>query len=226
MDDQPRSWKYKLTLAIILSLIAAVLIWIGIAGPVSGAPGWLAIPVRVLWHLSLLSYALLFAAPAFFLIGVYGAIRISRRNAKVNWAIVILAMAVAWPSTYFTYRSALGWRSARLLTATERAAPLIEAIESYNAARGEYPASLAALVPDYTGVIPDSGLLLYRDFKYLRQPDMGLSPKCEGYQLSLRCPLAPFSWDLLFYWPNNNGYPYEHHAAVVERIGNWGYVHD
>ena len=134
-------------------------------------------------------------------------------------------MAVAWPSTYFTYQAALKWRTARLLAATERASTLVEAIESYNAVQGEYPVKLDALVPDYISSVPGTGLLVYRDLEYLRQPDLGLHPDCEGYQLSIRCPLAPFSWDFLFYWPNHNHYPYEHHAAVVERIGDWAYVH-
>lgn len=225
MDEQPKSWKYKLTVAVILSLIPAPLVWISICGPVSGAPGWLAIPVQIARHLSLAAFALLFAAPAFFLLGLYGVIRIRRSNAKVNWLVVAVAMAIAWPSAYFTYQSALKWRHTKLSAATERASTLVGALETFRITQDEYPRDLAALTPDYLSSVPETGLLLFRGFEYLPQPDRGLHPDCEGYQLAVKCPLTPFSWDFLFYWPNNGHYPYELHAAEVERIGDWGYVH-
>jgi hypothetical protein len=223
MEYRPKSWVYKLILTVILSLLAAGLLWAGMCGPVARLSRAYFVPVGIVRYLSLLSFAVLFSAPAIFLLASYCAIRTRGRNARVNWLMIALGMAIAWPSTYYAYRSGLESRRVRLEQAADRGRAVIDALHDFKADRGEYPDTLGALVPDYLPSAPETGMLLFRRFEYLRQPDRGLHRGCKGYQLGIVCPMTVFSWDFLFYWPNDD-YPFELHASEVKTIGDWGYV--
>lgn len=67
----------------------------------------------------------------------------------------------------------------------------------------------------------------------LGEPDGSATPKNyilkleenSPWELRIRCPLGGINWDVFFYWPSED-YPDEIYGGVVERIGDWAYVHE
>lgn len=114
-------------------------------------------------------------------------------------------------------------RRASLLAATERARPLIAAIDRFEQRRGAPPLALAALVPDYLPAVPDTGLPAYPQFEYARSaaPEGPTTPR---WQLRLSCPLL-MDADELVYWPGET-YPAQRFGGAVSRLGGWALVRD
>ncbi|MCB9884844.1 MAG: hypothetical protein H6838_05090 [Planctomycetes bacterium] len=107
-------------------------------------------------------------------------------------------------------------RMATVTAATERARPLIVAIDLFERDRGAPPATLQDLVPDYLPEVPTTGLVAYPAFAYAQAAPSGAAgSKGAGWRLSLPCPLL-FDFDALVYRP----------ARAGEHSGRWVYVND
>ncbi len=87
---------------------------------------------------------------------VYSCMAILRKAPRGYLPFALLALFVSVVSLPISWHISFG-RNWGLERITERAQPLIEAIESYEATEGAYPPDLQALVPGYIEEIPYTG---------------------------------------------------------------------
>lgn len=109
--------------------------------------------------------------------------------------------------------------------AAQRGELVIAALGKYHKDHGEYPESLGELVPQYLKEIPQTGIGIAPEFLYTLPGDDNDLSGVEGL----------FSYDLwvdraglfnhLHYWPEGN-YPERVPGAAIERVGQWGLVHE
>ena len=134
----------------------------------------------------------------------------------VNWSGFALAfsgsrMQRTWPH-----------RRAGLQKAANRAQPLINAIEQFEADKGRLPRTLPELVPQYLPRVPQTGMAAYPDYSYRNDgPRDGFF---QTYQLRVETGML-MKWDTFNYWPEGD-YPPQMYGGRVERIGAWAYVHE
>jgi hypothetical protein len=100
--------------------------------------------------------------------------------------------------------------------------PVIEAIERYHAATGEYPISLDALIPEFMGSLPGTGNTIFSSYEFRHA---GEGSKIPSYELFVRTPYGMLNWDEFIYRPEHT-YPAEHPGGPVERVGDWAYIHE
>lgn len=101
-------------------------------------------------------------------------------------------------------------RSYGFYLATERAKPLIAAIENYKKDNAALPSSLAALTPKYIDRIP-YGL-----------PPLELAEHDNGvWELSANTSTGALNWDIFYYLSDKN-----YQGSSIERIGDWAYLHE
>ena len=120
------------------------------------------------------------------------------------------------------YLGSMPVRRARFAAATIRALPLIEVIEAHHKATGHWPEKLESLIPSRISELPSTGMVAYPAFSY-RTSD-GDDP-FKTYELAIHCPSGGINFDVFVYWPEQ-GYPDHMYGGWVERIGDWGYVHE
>lgn len=104
------------------------------------------------------------------------------------------------------------------------AAPLVDAIDRYTRDHGAPPDHLEALVPRYLSAVPWTGLVAFRSFEY----DVCEPRRCAGdtpWELRVLVSRGMINWDVLVYWPTHE-YPEQMHGGVVQRMGDWAYVHE
>lgn len=136
------------------------------------------------------------------------------------WLYLALIAWLAWPISRVPHWAK--WRRAGLLSATQRAAPVIAAIENYHHNHTRYPAALSALVPRYLSAVPTTGMVSYPDYVYsLADENM----RFRGYELKIHTSTGFLNFDEFFYWPRQN-YPTTINNERLERIGRWAYLHE
>lgn len=169
--------------------------------------------------LSLLWLAVALAGPFYF---VYIAMRGLHRERHIPCLLLCL---FAWASLGLSF---LGSESVRhlhqhwLSIASERAQPIVRALERYKVDTGVYPTQLFDLAPRYLSSIPSTGMAGYPTFKYVlpcAQNDV------RSYELRVDTPQGALDWDCFVYWPEGN-YPAEMYGGSVDRIGDWAYVNE
>lgn len=84
-----------------------------------------------------------------------------------------LALATAAGLAYVTYNPILDWQIGR---AHERGVAIAVALETYHAAQGHYPDSLAQLVPAALPVLPVTGLGVFRPYPFQYRPPSPVRP--------------------------------------------------
>jgi hypothetical protein len=105
-----------------------------------------------------------------------------------------------------------------------RSAPLVAAVNSYQAKYGVPPAKLDDLVPEFMAEVPWTHFGAYPDYKYLPGPDAqewGGNP----WVLYVDCGKGGFNWDRFLYLPLQN-YPEHGYGGSLQRIDSWAYVHE
>jgi|GEM_PF-2436018 len=105
----------------------------------------------------------------------------------------------------------------------EQGAPLVQAIRAHEAKYGVPPPTLAALVPEFLPAVPELGMLRYPDLFYYT----GLEAlHLGGDPWALEVESAPeFSdKDLFLYFPQQDYSGGD--WGRIERVGEWGYVHE
>ena len=118
-----------------------------------------------------------------------------------------------------------------LLGIIDETVPLVKALEAYNRHHGRYPDSLDALVPDCLPRIslperPDFGIQA-RHWEYYTPRE---KPIRWGYkmpfELGLHLPYGfspyPRSFEYFVYHPIRE----DSERGVLERLGDWVYIHD
>ena len=98
-----------------------------------------------------------------------------------------------------------------------RAAPLVRAIEQFEADKGHPPDTLQELIPKYLEAIPATDVPKSPPFWFKRLNSN------NRWELRVRASRA-LSFDYMFYWPTRD-YP-DWMGGRVERIGDWAYVHE
>jgi hypothetical protein len=102
-----------------------------------------------------------------------------------------------------------------------RSMPLVDAVRSFEQAKGVPPTALADLVPSYLPEVPQTGMRAYPDYRYSTQSD------CDGdnrWQIAVDTG-GVLNWDFFFYCPLGN-YPSDIGGDWVEVIGKWAYLHE
>lgn len=105
--------------------------------------------------------------------------------------------------------------------AATRAAPLVAAVAAYEQRHGVAPQTLEELVPAHLPKLPDrlpplslvSGEVAMREFQG------------NKWALVAQVPGGLINWDMFFYLPRQN-YPTTGFGGVLQRIGDWAYVHE
>jgi hypothetical protein len=112
-------------------------------------------------------------------------------------------------------------RSYGFSRATQRAAPLIAAIEKYVEKEGRAPATLQALIPHYLQALP-TGL---PDLEIITGDDARKGYYGNEWVLHAVVPSGIINWDRFLYFPNQL-YPEDGYGGWLERIERWAYVHE
>ena len=116
-------------------------------------------------------------------------------------------------------------RMSGMAGATERARPLVTAIERYERDRGEPPPALEVLVPEFLSAIPSTGLGAYPEFDYFVGEKAEQRFAGNPWVLSIFTPSGGINFDQMLYFPRSNYADWEHGNAV-ERVVDWGYHHE
>ena len=92
--------------------------------------------------------------------------------------------------------------SLAMRSTAHRGQEIIDALEAYHKARGEYPKTLGPLVPDFIGELPSTGLAGRPEFRYIR----GDSTICpfRHYMLVVRFGIEDVTDELLCYLPDKD----------------------
>lgn len=122
-------------------------------------------------------------------------------------------------------RVARSVRRAGMHAATERAQPLVAAIERFERERGEPPKALEDLVPEYLPTVPSTGMMAYPKFRYHTGDEAQRRYENNPWALSIFTPSYVLNWDMMLYLPKQN-YPERGYGGSLERIGDWAYVHE
>ena len=114
---------------------------------------------------------------------------------------------------------ALGIRLGAFKAITVRGAPLIAAIEKYQAKEGKLPADVYDLTPDYLPAIPGTGVGSYPRYEYLTN---SIASKYGGnpWILSVDITSDSLTRETLFYYPQQN-YPKPPEVVSTHRMGKW-----
>jgi len=116
-------------------------------------------------------------------------------------------------------KTAAAVRSHGFLIASERAVPLLSAIERYQRDEGSPPHLLAHLVPRYLAKIP-SGL---PPVEIITGDEARQVYRGNEWVLRANVPTGVINWDEFLYFPNLD---YRDYGGSIERIGDWAYYHE
>lgn len=116
-------------------------------------------------------------------------------------------------------------RTAGMLAFAQRSQPLIAAITQYQKDHSVPPDTLNDLVPEYIPAVPSTGMMAYPKYWYHTGEDAKREYNGNPWALSVFTPSAGINFDMILYFPNQN-YPERGYSGVLERIGDWAYVHE
>lgn len=116
-------------------------------------------------------------------------------------------------------KTAAAVRSYGFLVASERAAPLLSAIERHQRAQGFPPHLLDHLVPRYLAEIP-SGL---PPVEIITGDEARQAYGGNAWVLRANVPTGLINWDEFIYFPNLD---YRGYGGSIERIGDWAHYHE
>ena len=106
----------------------------------------------------------------------------------------------------------------------ERSVPLIQAIKEYEIKYDSFPNFLETLVPEFLPSVPQTGMGAYPTYEYMvgvESQKFANNPWC----LLIHTSSGILNWDLFIYFPNQE-YPKQGYGGVLERVGDWAYVHE
>lgn len=104
----------------------------------------------------------------------------------------------------------------------ERSKPLIAAVRAHEAKHGRPPESLEGLVPEFLAVSPKTGIGAYPNYHFI--PAAAADYDGNPWVILVRTTTG-LSFDKFMYFPLTN-YPHQGYGGVLERIGDWAYVHE
>jgi hypothetical protein len=105
-----------------------------------------------------------------------------------------------------------------------RSQPLVGAIHAYRSKYGRAPANRDQLVPEFLAEWPDTRMAAYPEYRYILVSDATMYEGNE-WILEVRTSNGVMNWDSFLYFPAQN-YPRSGYGGVMERVGEWAYVHE
>lgn len=145
-----------------------------------------------------------------------------RRRRRLKLLLIACFFTAAWISWTIEWARFGKIFHAAFSGVPARAEPLIAAIESYRADRGEYPKSLKELVPDYLEAIPHTGLAGYPEFEYRRARS---DTPFKKYRIEINVSRGTLGFDEFYYLPDGDHPDYGYEGAL-EFFGDWAYFHE
>ena len=133
-----------------------------------------------------------------------------------------LIVALCFLLTFFVVKSIEKSRYKAFDNLGRRSENLVLAIERYHDDFGAYPHGLKELVPFYIPRIPYTGIPLYPAYEYEPAKKYG---RFKYYELRVKSPGNHSKYDMFFYWPEGRYQKYTY-GGIVERIGDWAYLHE
>ena len=106
----------------------------------------------------------------------------------------------------------------------ERSRPLIAAIDAYQQDHETPPGRLCELVPKYLPDVPATGLEVYPSYGYVVGDKASRGHGGNPWALVVKTPKGWGVDDQFVYYPLGN-YPEGYYDYVVERVGDWAYLH-
>jgi hypothetical protein len=103
-----------------------------------------------------------------------------------------------------------------------RSEPLVRAIHEYTEHYGSPPHALTDIAPEFLDQIPGTGMPIYPDYEYTTDSH---NWNDNPWALYVNVPQGVVNWDLFMYLPLQN-YPDKGYGGWIERVGQWGYVHE
>lgn len=146
-----------------------------------------------------------------------------RKTRFVSLGYVAVALIFVPSFVYGVYLGRMAWRGG-IGRFIDRSRPLIEAIESYQWAYGMPPESLQALVPEFLPSVPRPAFGPTNRYLYLSGRE-ARDFAGEPWTIRVPAPSHPMGFDQVLYFPGHD-YPEVGYGGGIERIGDWGYVHE
>ncbi|HUP60753.1 MAG TPA: hypothetical protein VNA69_10080 [Thermoanaerobaculia bacterium] len=145
------------------------------------------------------------------------------RTRKLIGALPVIAV-MTLIGTVLGFVSENAYRTYAFRRLSVRSKPLIAAVQQFVAERGVPPPDLSSLVPGYLAAVPRTGMGAYPEYRLVSdegvQKDTG-----NRWILMVDTPSGAINWDVFVYYPNQR-YPETGFDGVLERIGDWAYVHE
>lgn len=214
MQHRARAVLIAAGISVLINGLFVLVEWLGLRS--SGDEGWpLAVAPIVL-------VLLLVAVAAVALLSLLAALIPRLRRTA---ALIALICVVHVVTGIACIRIAGSVRHAAFERLAVRSAPLVASIRRYTAEQGHPPATLQQLVPAYLERVPGTGLAAYPDYEYVTGDDARERYHGNDWVLWVSTPSGIIDFDLFVYYPRGN-YPAAGHGGVLERIGEWAYVHE
>jgi hypothetical protein len=105
-----------------------------------------------------------------------------------------------------------------------RSETLIAAIKRYESEHDNPPETLDALVPEYLDRVPDTGMGAYPNYRYLIGERLGPFGT-NKWVLVVNTPSGGINFDQFLFLPNGE-YQKEVYGSAIERVHEWGYIHE
>lgn len=143
----------------------------------------------------------------------------------------VIAFCLVYLLTAGAFMRASNWiRMYEFRRLAKRSAPLIMAIRSYEQNSGHPPARVEDLVPKYLPQVPKTGMGAYPEYEYITGKE-SLAYDGNPWVIVVDTPIGLINWDKFVYFPKQN-YPPNGRSGWVsnwgymERLEDWGYVHE
>lgn len=201
-------------------LLIALLVALGLLAPyvlvhafcITGFGGWMIAGVELLLMLSVVAGVALFITSLVVL-------SFRRHSSTVHGCIagVGLYFALIIPSVYLSHEL----RQLGFSLAAERAAPLVDAIQRFEAANQAPPRALGALVPNYLPQLPSR----LPPVELITDADAERNYYGNSWALVADVGTGLLNWDRFVYLPKQN-YPQYGPSGWYQRVGDWAYYHE
>jgi len=160
------------------------------------------------------------AVPGILIAAIYCVRRSTRQKASKWFLICSVFVVVTIASMKIGHRI----RMDAFRSLAERSEPLVAAIKAYEQAHGKPPFSLGALVPEFLPAIPNTDMGAYPEYRYI-VPEDHLHDG-NPWVIIVSASTGILDFDRFFYYPLQNYPSHLWETNPVQRVGDWGYVHE
>ncbi len=213
---------------VLLGIILVILEWYPVSdGPPHEGSEWNSFSIVLLW------LPVVFASICAYIVVPLSVLAFLFIKGKVRSVSLFIGVIFLMSFLVINISHSLSWkiRKSSFERVSQRAEPIVQAIEAYRKHESKAPESLNELVPEYIDKIPGTGIRAYPVFEYetLKGTDRHYREIFEKhnaiYELRVDCPLGGLNWDCFIYWPSES-YPDKMYGGVTELINKWAYVHE